>query len=148
MAEKGRLLTGARARFSIEGRKVGYARNVSISEEIQYEAIEVMDNIEVEEQVPIAYRVTFSASQFRIIGETFKSLGFFPSNGANTDAHLENILTTGELTATIEDTATGQIMATVEQVKVASHNFMIDARGVVGEDITFNAIRLKDESEV
>jgi len=148
MAEKGRLLTGARARFSIEGRKVGYARNVSISEEIQYDPAETMDNIEVEEHVPVAYRVTFSASQFRIVGETFKSLGFFPSNGANTEEHLSNILITGDLTATIEDTATGKIIATVEQVKVQTHNYTIDARGIVGSDVTFVAIRLKDESEV
>jgi len=148
MAEKGRLFTGARARFSIEGRKVGYARNVTVGEEIQYEAIEPMDNIEVEEHVPVAYRVTFSASQFRIVGETFKSLGFFPSNGANTEAHLENILVSGDLTASIEDTATGRIVMTLEQVKVQSLNYAIDARGVVGSDINFVATRLKDESEV
>lgn len=147
MAEKGRLFTGARARFSIDGRKVGYARNVAVTEEITYEPIEVLDNIEVEEFAPTAYRVTFTAGQFRIIGETLKSLGFFPSVGANTEEHLENILVSGDLVATVEDTATGKLFATLEQVKVASHNWTIDARGVVGEDMTFVAIRLKDESE-
>lgn len=148
MAEKGRLFTGARARFSIDGRKVGYARNVAVTEEIQYDPVEILDNIEVEEFVPVAYRVTFTAGQFRIIGETVKSLGFFPNVGANTEEHLENILISGDLTATIEDTATGSIFATLEQVKVASHNWTIDARGIVGEDLTFVAIRVKDESEV
>ena len=37
---------------------------------------------------------------------------------------------------------------TEEQVKIASHNYAINARGIVGQDVTFNAIRLKDESEV
>ena len=92
MPEKGRLFTGARARFSINGIKVGYARNVAVTEEIQYDPVEILDNIEVEEFVPVAYRVTFTASQFRIIGETVKSLGFFPNLGANTEEHLENIL--------------------------------------------------------
>jgi hypothetical protein len=32
-------------------------------------------------------------------------------------------------------------------VKIASHNYAINARGIVGQDVTFNAIRLKDESE-
>jgi hypothetical protein len=147
VAEKGRLFTGARARFSINGVKVGYARNVAVTEEIQYDPVEVLDNIEVEEYVPVAYRVTFTASQFRIIGETVKSLGYFPNVGTNTNEHLENILVSGDLTATIEDTKTGKLFATVEQVKVASHNWTIDARGVVGEDMTFVAVRVKDESE-
>ena len=148
MGEKGRLFTGARARFSIDGVKVGYARNVAVTEEIQYDPVEVIDNIEVEEYVPVAYRVTFTASQFRIIGETVKSLGFFPNVGSNVEDHLENILVSGDLTATVEDTKTGKIFATLEQVKVASHNWTIDARGVVGEDLTFVAVRVKDESEV
>lgn len=148
MAEKGRLFTGARARFSINGVKVGYARNVAVTEEIQYDPVEILDNIEVEEYVPVAYRVTFTASQFRIIGETVKSLGYFPNVGQNVEEHLENILISGDLTATIEDTKTGKLFATLEQVKVASHNWTIDARGVVGEDLTFVAIRVKDESEV
>jgi len=149
MAEKGRLFTGARARFSIDGVKVGYARNVALSENINYEAIEVLDNIEVEEHVPTGYTVeNFTASMFRIVGSTLKSLSWFPKNGANVEEHLENILTSGDLTATIEDTRTGKIFATVEQVKVQSHNWTIDARGVVGEDVNFVAIRVRDESEI
>lgn len=147
MAEKGRLFTGARARFSINGVKVGYATSVNVSEEVTYEEVAVLDNIEVEEYVPTAYRVTFSARMFRIIGDTLKSQGWFPQVGANPEDHLSNILTSGDLTATIEDTKTGKLFATLEQVKVASHNWAIDARGVVGEDMTFNAIRVRDESE-
>lgn len=148
MAEKGNLFTGARARFSLQGIKVGFARNVTVREEIQLDPVEVLDNIEVEEYVPVAYRVTFSASQFRVIGDTLKSRGWFPATGANTEQHLTNILNAGELTATVEDTRSGAIFATLEQVRVQSHNWTIDARGVVGEDIEFVAIRLRDESEV
>ena len=89
--EKGRLLTGARSRFSIDGSKVGYARNVNITEEIEYQPVEILDNIRVEEHVPVAYRVTFTAGLFRIINETLKSLNLFPSLGANSDEHLSNI---------------------------------------------------------
>lgn len=148
MAEKGRLLTGARSRMSINGTKVGYARNVTVNEEIQYDPVEVLDNIEVEEHVPIAYRVRFTASKFRIIGETLKERGWMPESGNTTDEHLTNILNTGELVATIEDTRTSRIWATLEQVKIASINWTVDARGIVGEDVEFVAIRYKDESEV
>lgn len=109
---------------------------------------EVLDNIEVEEYAPIAYNVRLRASQFRIVGETLKSLRYFPSIGANTEEHLSNILTSGDLTATIEDSKSGKIIATIEQVKVSSHNWTIDARGIVGEDVEFVAIRMKDESEI
>lgn len=149
MAEKGRLLTGARARFSIDGVKVGYARNVAITEEIQYDPAETLDNIETEEFVPTAYRITqFNAGMFRIVNETFKSQGWFPKAGANTAEHLLNILNTGDLNATLEDTKTGKIFAVVEQVKVSSKNINVDARGIIGEDVNFVAIRMKDESEV
>lgn len=148
MAAPGNLFTGARARFSIQGIKVGFARNVTVREEIQLDPVEVLDNIEVEEYVPVAYRVTFSASQFRIVGDTIKSRGWFPQTGANTEEHLTNILNSGNLTATIEDTRTGELFATLEQVRIQSHNWTIDARGVVGEDIEFVAIRLRDESEI
>ena len=135
MAEKGRLFTGARARFSIDGIKVGYARGVNVSEAITYEPVTVLDNIEVEEHVPTGYEVTFTCSMFRIIGTTLKSRGWFPPNGANTEEHLENILITGDLIATVEDTKTGKLFATLEQVKISSHNWTVDA------------IRIKDESE-
>ena len=148
MGEKGRILTGARARFSIGGTKVGYARNVNISEEIRYDPVEILDLIEVAEFVPIGYTIRLRASQFRIVGETIKSLGYFPSVGANAEEHLSNILTNGDLVATIEDSKTGKIIATIEQVKVACHNYTIDARGVVGEDVEFVGIRVKDESEI
>jgi len=148
MAEKGRLLTGARARFSIDGVKIGYARNVAITESVEYEPVEVLDNIEVEEYVPTRYRVTFSASMFKIIGETLKSLNMFPSVGGNTEEHLENILVTGDMTATLEDTKTGRIFATLEQVKVQSHNYTVEATGVVGADVEFVAVRVRDESEI
>lgn len=148
MPEKGRVFSGARARLMLEGVKVGYCTNVAGSEEIQYDPVEVLDNIQVEEFVPIAYRVTFTASLVRIIGETVKSLGWFPQQGRSPEDHLQNILVSGELVAVIEDNKTGRAMMTLEQVKVASHNFTVNARGVVGQDLTFVAVRMKDESEV
>jgi len=146
--EKGKVLTGARARLSINGVKVGYCRGVTIGEDWENFPIEVLDNIEVEEFVTVAYRVTFSASMFRIIKDSIKSKGWAPKGGVTKDERLKNILTSGEMQATIEDTSTNTIWGQVEQVKIASHNWTIDPKGVVGEDVTFNAIRVKDESEI
>ena len=73
MAEKGKLFTGARARFLLNGEKVGYARQVSGGEEINYEAIDVLDNIQTEEHVPVGYACSLSAGMFRIVAKTLKS---------------------------------------------------------------------------
>jgi len=145
--EKGRVFTGARARFLINGKKVGYATSVAGSEEIQYDPVEVLDNIEVEEFVPTAYRVTFTAALVRIIGETIKSQGFFPKGGTSPDDRLKNILLQGDMVGVIEDSKTGSLVATVEQMKMQSRNFTVNARGIVGKDVTFVAIRMRDESE-
>jgi hypothetical protein len=147
---KGEVFSGARARFKIRGTKVGYATGCSGSEEITYEPVEVLDNIEVEEYVPIAYRVTFTASRVRIIGETVKSAGWFPKNSGNVEEHLKAILTHPELTCTLEATkgdGSSVVFMTLEQVKLTSHNWSVNARGIVGEDMTFVAVRMRDESE-
>lgn len=146
--EKGLCFTGARARFLLNGKKIGWATNVTGSEEIQYDEAEVLDNIQIQEHVPVRYRCSLSMSQIRIVGSTLKSQGFFPKIGGNGEDHLKNILTSGDLTATIEDNQTGDIIATYEQVKVASHNFSINATGIVGEDVSFVAIRAMDETEI
>lgn len=146
--QKGKAFTGARALFSVNGKKIGYAKNVSGSESIEYIPLEVLDNVEVEEFVAVAYRVSLSASMFRIVGETFKSNGLFPSNGKNTADHLLNILNIGEMDAQLVDTKTKKIIAQYTQVKVASQNFTVDAKGLVGNDVEFVAIRVQDESEV
>ena len=137
---KGRVLTGARARFMIEGKRVGYATDVSFTEEIQFEEVDELDNIEAVEFVPVGYRVRFTASIVRIVGHSLKALSIFP--------RVENILTSGVLTVAIEDPVTGQIILTLEQVKAENYNYNIPARGIAVQNVQFNAIRARDESEV
>jgi hypothetical protein len=144
--EKGRVFTGARCRFSIDGRKVGYATACSGSEEIRYDPLEVLDNIEVEEFVPIGYTVSFTSDHVRIVGTTIKSEGYFPKAGNTPDDHLKNILLQGDMVGALEDTKTERNIATIEQMKMASRNFTINARGMVGKSITYVATRIRDES--
>lgn len=148
MSEKGRVFTGARARFMIEGKKVGYATNCSGTETITYQPMEVLGNIEVEENIPIGYEVTFNASFVKIVGRTLKSEGFFPKCGNSSDDHLLNILLQDDIVCTLEDIKSpNNIVMTLEQVKISSRNFTVGARGIVGKDVNFVAIRMKDESE-
>jgi hypothetical protein len=147
--QPGKTITGARCRFSVNGQVIGYARNVSGGETIQYEALDVLDNIETEEHVPVGYSVTLTASMFRIVGSTLKSAGIFPHVGENSEEHLRNVLLlSGIMKATLEDTKTGKILYEYSSVKVSSYNWQVDARGIMGNDIDFVGIRALDESEL
>ena len=131
--------SGARARFKINGNIVGFAGGVSGSESIDYEPVDVIDLLEVREWVPVAYRATLNAQVFRVIGSSLKALGIFPTE--------ENILTSGDLTCTVEDKLSGNTMAQFEGCKAQEHSFDITARGIVSENVTFVTIRLRDEFE-
>lgn len=146
--ERGRLITGARARFLINNKVVGYAKAVTIQESLEMQPVEVIGNIEVEEHVPIGYRVNMTADMFRVFNETPKSQGFFPGVGANTDEHLLNVLTAQGMSAIIEDTKNSKAIATLEQVRMTSNNYTLDARGIMGNAAEFVAIRVRDESEI
>ena len=136
----GQTFSGARARFKVDGVPVGFAAGVSGSESIDYEPVDVLDLLEVKEFVPVAYRATLSAQIFRVIGSSLKRIGIFPQE--------QNILTTGDLTCSIEDKLTGETMAQFEQCKAQEHTFDVTARGIVSENVTFVTIRMKDEFDL
>jgi hypothetical protein len=155
---KGHVFSGARARFSIAGKAIGYATNCTGSEEIQYEPVEVLDHIQVAEFVPVGYRVTFSASRVRLMGtqagiDSLRGLGVFPNLGSDDSSFLENILNliqAGDMNCQIEDSnpqGAAKIFMQLEQVVIASHNWAITPRGIVGEDINFLGVRMKDDNE-
>ncbi len=143
MAGRGLVLSGARARLMIEGVKVMYATNVSYSEEIQHDPVEVLDQFDVAEFVPVAYRVTFSAQMVRVVTNPIKL-----RDGVVIMPRLEDILDAPELTATVEDSKTGTIVGNIERVKTTRYTQNTGARGIVLNDVEFVAIRIRDESEI
>lgn len=142
------IATGARCKFSMAGVKVGYATGVSVREAITYEPIKVLDNIQVIEHVPVDYDVSMTADMIRIVGETIKSQGWFPQQGQSPAQHLLNMLNQGELVGTIEDSKTGKVIAHVEGVKLAERNLQVNARGVIGTNVSMVAKRARDESDI
>ncbi len=158
--------SGARAIFRVRDRQVAYASGVDGTEEIMYEPVDVLDNIEVSEYVPVGYRVTLNCAVFRTIEgvlaegpntpqeqppaapeeQNFGSLkkdtvGIFPrSTGSPSE-----ILTSGAMSATVADRITKKTLYFFDSVKAATLNFSVTARGIVGQNVTFNAIRLRSE---
>jgi len=138
--------SGSRAIFKLEGIPIGFAGGVSGEEIVDYEPINVLGLLEVREHVPVAYRCSLSAQVFRVVNSPLKRFG--PS-GMEVFPKQDNILTTGELVAAVEDRLNpGVVMAQFEGIKTSGHTFDISARGIVSENISFVCIRLKDEAEV
>lgn len=141
------IATGARIRLTLTGVTVALATRAGVNEEINFQPIEVLDNIEVIEHVPVGYTTGLNASQVRLIGETVTSLGFMPRKGQSAADFLRNILTQDDIVAQLEDSQTDIVVARIVGVKLASRNFTVDARGVVNEDVTFVSRRFLDEAE-
>lgn len=140
---RGLVLSGARARFTINGVKVMYATNVSLNEEIQQDPIEVLDQLEVAEHVATAYRCSMSCQFVRVINNPIKN-----RDGVSIFPRLEDIISADELTCTLEDNVTGAVVATVQRVKPTRYSKNVGARGIVLQDVEFVAIRILDESEL
>jgi hypothetical protein len=136
---KGKTFSGARAIFLVNGAAVAFARSTSGEEMIDYEPVDVLTVLEVAEHVPVAYRTSLSASMFRLVGESIKKNKIMP--------RLEDVLTSGEMEAAIQDVVSQNTMYLFTGVRCSGRTWQIDARGIVAEEITFATIRVLDESE-
>ena len=148
----GTAFTGARARFSVKNVPIGYATNCTGGQEISYEPLKILDHISTVEHVPITYDVTFSASRVRLVGKSLRGPEFnlWPKVGDDDTEFLRSLLNPefANMQAVIEDSILNQVFMLLTNVKITSTNWNITAVGVVGEDITFVATRMKDEAEV
>jgi hypothetical protein len=134
-----KTFSGARAIFTIDGAPIAFAGGVSGSEDLDYEPVDVLNLLEVREFVPVAYRSTLSAQIFRVVGSSLKALGILPRQ--------EDIITSGDLSASIQDRVTLQTISLFQGVRCAGHSWDVTARGIVQENVNFVAIRCIDESE-
>lgn len=146
--ERGKTITGARARFTIGGKKVGWATDVSLTEAVDYQEAIVLDDIEVAEHVPQLYRVRLSFGTLKLVGMSLKRLGLFPKGGAASGARLRNIINTAEMSAVIADSQSGEILEQVQGVKISERTLSISAGNIAGINITAVARSTMDQSEL
>lgn len=142
------VFTGPRCRFTLSGTVIALGRSVQIQEELVYDPIKVLDNLEVLEHEPIDYNCSMSAAEVLIVGKTLEALGFFAQKGQTPQDHLRSILALPDITAQLEDNVGETIIARVFGVKIASKSFAVDARTSVGRDIQFVARRVVEASEL
>jgi len=145
------VFSGARAYFKIAGHPVGWAGGVSGEESVDFEPVDVLGKLEIHEHVPVGYRTSLSAQVFRVIGKPLKQYTGDDNAVFSIFPKYDNILTTDGYEVTLTDRLPGNeavVAAHFEQVKAASRSWDTSARSVVSEQISFVAIRMKDESEI
>ena len=138
--------SGSRAVFFVGDTPVAFAGGVSGEEMIDYEPVDVLNLLEVKEHVPVAYRTSLNSQIFRLVGKSLKQRGILPAQA--------DILSSGALNAAIRDSegkadkdATETIQL-FEGVRCSGHSWDVTARGIVQENVTFVAIRVKDEFDL
>lgn len=134
-----KTFSGARAVFLINSVPVAFAGGVSGEEMIDYEPVDVLALLEVREFVPVSYRTSLSAQVFRVVGDSLKKLGILPRQ--------EEIITSGDLEAAIQDVVTRQTICLFQGVRCTGHSWDVTARGIVQENVNFVSIRVLDEYE-
>jgi len=147
MAELGsnQVLTGARARFTLNGKTVAWAYGVSWSEELTQDPVDVLDKLEPVEYAYTGYRVTLSAQVYRVPGESLKSGLLWPKNNGSSEDLKNNVYGFAEMEAVIEDSRTGTVIASFTKVKPQARNLSVTPRGIVGKNVTFTAIYIVRE---
>lgn len=138
----GKIITGARVRFELAGNVIGFATEVSIEEVVEHQPVEVLDRIEVSEHVPVAYRVSATATLVRIFGLTPRSQGF--------GFDLEELRRGGtEVTGVLIDSAQTppRSLGKLTRIKPEGRTWRIGARTISMDDVRFNAILFQDETQ-
>jgi hypothetical protein len=145
-------LTGARAVFYIGPTQVALATGVSITQNINYEPIQVLDLLEVEEFCEVSYNCSMSCETMRSVGGITNSpgspqnQGLFPYVGYGNQGLL-SVLNQAELTATITDGASGNPVLKVERIKPQGNNMDIRAGQAVANNLTFVCVRALDPQD-
>lgn len=142
------VLSGARCVALFNEAVIGFASGVNITEEIMYENVDTLDHLETREQVPTGYRTTLSCSIFRTVSQaastdadpgSLKEQNIFPK--------FNQILRLIGVTFAVQDRITNKTVMFLKDVKAASQNFNVTARGIIGQNVTFVCTRAMDESE-
>ena len=145
-------LTGARAKFYIStltsgSDVVALATGVSITININYEPVHILDLLEVEEFCESSYECSMSCETMRVIGSSPIQQGYSQPIGVSRTADLQSILNQPELTATLIDEMTGKQLAIVQGIKPQGNSFDVRAGQVVANNLTFVCKRVLQEGD-
>lgn len=134
------VVTGSKVQFKIDQVTIAYASNVSWNENITYEPINVIDQLDVKEHAETGYTVDLQCQNFRVANNSVKQNSIMST--------FNNILTQGEMTATVVEKNSNATLLSMTGVKLQARQTTVDARGVMTETWSFVGRRATDESTV
>ena len=143
MAQK--VLTGARARLFLNGKKLGFAMGVTVTENISQERIITLDNIRTTEFATTGITCQMRCRIYKIPNEDLVTSGLWVQAGTTPDEHKRLLLNFDPLTADVFDSFTNTYVMKVVGLVPTSRTFNVEARGVVVSDVTFEGISAGDE---
>lgn len=134
-------MSGARAAFLVNGKKVAFTSSLSYDINQALEAVNVLDQLTPAEYAETGYTVTFSCQNFRRFNSSPIQIGV--------QQRLEDLLGQGELTVEVHDRQNpGSPMLLIERVKMQGRSGSFDARGLWQETWNFVGIKASDEAGV
>jgi hypothetical protein len=133
-----RAISGGAVQIWIGAVAVGYGTRLNGQETIQNTRVEALGEIYSKEIVPTGVTVQFTVDLVRIKEEPLRALGLWPSGDTL------SWLSFPELTITVLDTASQRTIYKITGARASSRNIQVDARGLLSENVTFEAIRLED----
>lgn len=133
------VLSAPRAKLIIDGNEIGYASNISATENIALQRVDVLGDIDSKEIVPVGRSVSVQAGFVRISGESLKDLGMIPRGGT-----LE-VLNFAEITIEVYDQVGDFPVWRIEGCRAESRNWTVQAGSIVSTNASFQARRIYDE---
>jgi hypothetical protein len=132
-------ISGARARFFIGSKEIGWATGVSASENIVQQPIDILGNIDPVEIEPIGRSVTIQATAMRLLGASLAAAGVW-AVGETAD-----VINFNSMMAEIYDPITDVTIWRIEGLKCQTRSWNLDSRGLMSTNVSFLALRMFDE---
>lgn len=129
-----RAIGGPSAKVYANGQEVGWAENVSGSEDISNRPVEVLGDIDAQELVPVRRRAEFSASLVRIREEHVTKMGIWPRGGT------VDVMRMPPLVFEVVDDD-GNPIERITGCRSKSRRWSVDAGGIYSENCSWDALR-------
>lgn len=142
VVDLGSQFSGPRAYFSVEGKIFAWSNALSWGHNYNYDTYQPLNNLEVKEHVITSYQASVQCSGIYLTSENLTTVGVQALMGANGGDHLNNLLTMGELTITIEDTTTGKLLVQCQGCKLQSSNINVSNPAMSSQDMSFVVRRI------
>jgi len=133
-----KIMTGARAIFSIDNEVVAFATNVGYRIAIPHAPINVLGRYSAARQEPLGYDVTVNAGVLRFTSPGGK--GNAPDKASTIQPTLNDIINKDDITIEIKDRKTKETVLLVSRARLTDRGGNMGARDLLTENWTFVGI--------